>query len=186
MGEAAAGSINEGKKYLLTKFADFMKWDQVKKAVAFIFFLSVLSFSASAQAGATRKAFYAALAAGSVSMWDNQLAEIKKLKGNDMEAFEGTLLMRKSATLKVPVQKLNVFKRGHKLLESAIGKEPANAEYRFLRLMIQENAPKIVGYNKNIAEDANTVKNNFKSLPAEAQQAIVAYSKSSKVLKGLK
>lgn len=133
-----------------------------------------------------KKTFYSALSSGSISELDKQVAAAKGLKGNDIPAFEGALMMRKSGSLKIPAQKLTMFKKGYKLLEGAISKEPANTEYRFLRLMIQENAPKIVGYYKNIAEDVNVVKSNYKSLSAETQQAILAYSKSSKVLTGLK
>ncbi|GAB3418853.1 hypothetical protein [Niabella aquatica] len=138
-----------------------------------------------AQTGAGKQELYAALASGSMAAWNKQLEHVKNLKGNDKAAFEGTLLMRKSGALKTPPQKLNVFKQGYKLLEEAIRKEPQNVEFRFLRLMIQENAPRIVGYNKNLAEDAKTVKNNYKSLPDAVQQAVSAYSKTSKVLTGL-
>ena len=51
--------------------------------------------------------------------------------------------------------------------------------------MIQENAPKVLGYHKNLAEDAKAIKSNLKSLPKETQQAILVYSKSSKLLTGL-
>jgi len=140
---------------------------------------------ANAQTGFSRQAFYAALASNNTTSWNKQLENIKNLKGNDKAALEGALLMRKSGSLKVPAQKLSLFKKGHRLLEGAISKEPQNTEFRFLRLMIQENAPKAVGYNKNLAEDAQTVKNNYNALPGAVQQAISAYSKSSKTLTGL-
>lgn len=143
------------------------------------------SFLLHAQSGAGKQAFYAALASPSMSAWNKQLENAKNLKDNDKTAFEGALLMRKSGALKVPAQKLSLFKQGHKLLESAIRKEPQNTEFKFLRLIIQENAPKIVGYNKNLAEDARIIKSNYNSLPDVLQQAILAYSKSSKVLTGL-
>ncbi|MCH5715884.1 hypothetical protein [Niabella hibiscisoli] len=51
--------------------------------------------------------------------------------------------------------------------------------------MIQENAPKIVGYNKNITDDAKLVKASLKSLPEVVQKAVLSYSKTSKALSGL-
>ena len=158
----------------------------VKLLLGLLFVVGVTCFSANAQTALEKKALYSALSVGNESALDKQMSVIKQLKGKQAEAFEGALLMRKSALLKVPVQKLNMFKQGAKLLEASINREPQNAEFRFLRLMIQENAPKVVGYNKNITEDVSAVKNNYRSLPAETQQAIVAYSKSSKSLKGLK
>lgn len=140
---------------------------------------------ANAQEGNSRQAFYAALASNSTAAWNKQLENVKNLKGNDRAAFEGALLMRKSGSLKIPAQKLSLFKKGHKLLEDAISREPHNTEFRFLRLMIQENAPKVVGYNKNLAEDVKIVKSGYNALPGTVQKAISAYTKSSKILTGL-
>ncbi len=158
----------------------------VKGWFGLLIFLAVACFSATAQTAAEKKAFYGALSSGNVTVLDKQIAVAKGLKGKEVAAFEGALLMRKSHLLKVPAQKMSMFKQGLKLLESSIGRDPGNAEYRFLRLMIQENAPKVVGYNKSIVEDAHAIKNNYKSLPVETQQAVLAYSKSSKMLAGLK
>lgn len=46
-------------------------------------------------------------------------------------------------------------------MEGAIPGDKNNSEYRFLRLMIQENAPDILGYNMEIEEDAAAVKKHF-------------------------
>ena len=143
------------------------------------------SLSVVAQSTKAKQAFYSAMAGNNVAVWNQQLEAVKNFKGNNKTAFEGALLMRKSSVLKVPAQKLSTFKQGYKLLESSIAKEPKNVEYRFLRLMIQENAPKIVGYNKNLSEDSKLIKEGYKLLSAETQQAILAYSKQSKTLTGL-
>jgi hypothetical protein len=142
-------------------------------------------FTANAQTGAGRSGFYSAMSSASVAVWNKQLEALKAFSGNDKTAYEGALLMRKSGSQKTPGQKLSMFKQGYKLLEAAISKEPSNIEYKFLRLMIQENAPKIVGYNKNIADDAKSLKSGYKSLPATVQKAVLSYSKTSKALSGL-
>ncbi|MCH5600069.1 hypothetical protein [Niabella ginsengisoli] len=157
----------------------------IKSILGLFIAIFAMLFTTKAQDGAGKQAFYNAMASNSTSVWNKQLEALKAMKGNDKAAYEGALLMRKSGSQKTPGQKLSMFKKGHGLLETAISKEPANIEYKFLRLMIQENAPKIVGYNKNVAEDAKLLKNGYKSLPAVVQNAIVAYSKSSKVLSGL-
>ena len=60
-----------------------------------------------------------------------------------------------------------------------------NTEYCFLRLIIQEHAPKAVDYRKDLEKDVSAIRSNFKTLPQVVQQAILDYSKKSKALKGL-
>jgi 1-aminocyclopropane-1-carboxylate deaminase/D-cysteine desulfhydrase-like pyridoxal-dependent ACC family enzyme len=89
----------------------------------------------------------------------------------------------KSASLKVtPKDKLEVFKKGKDLLEKAITANKKNTEYRFLRLMIQENAPKILKYSSNINEDATWIKEHYSKCSAEIIQAIKNYAAQSVVL----
>ena len=47
------------------------------------------------------------------------------------------------------------------MLEGVIKKDPSNYEVRLLRLSIQENAPKITGYNKDIEEDKKFILTNY-------------------------
>jgi len=49
-------------------------------------------------------------------------------------------------------------------------------------LAIEEHAPKIVRYHKDIKKDKEVVVNNFKSLSPAVQYAILDYCKNSKVL----
>ena len=99
-------------------------------------------------------------------------------------AFEGALINEKSRFGKqAEGKKLNLFKDGHKKLESAIKKDGDNAEYRFLRLMIQEHAPGILGYKDDLKKDSAYIRQSYKKLPAEVQEAISNYSKTSKILK---
>ena len=82
-----------------------------------------------------------------------------------------------------PISKLKLFKKGHKLLEAAIKEDPNNTEFRFLRLMIQENAPGILGYNVNEEKDSEFIRKEYKSLPEDLQKTISDYNRTSKVLK---
>lgn len=146
---------------------------------------AIMSSTAYAQTGFGKQAFYSAMGSNSATVWNKQLEAVNALTGNDKSAFRGALLMRKSGSQNTPGQKLSMFKQGHKLLEAAIGQEAKNPEYRFLRLMIQENAPKIVGYNNNIGDDVKLIKASFKLLPEVVQKAVLSYSKTSKALNGL-
>lgn len=157
-----------------------MKYYKILISVFFFFIINI--FTLEAQTGIEKEALYNALAGGQPVNVDKQLVAIKNIKGSDKAAFEGALLMRKSGSLKTPAQKLNMFKQGHKRLESAISNDPGNLEYRFLRLMIQEHAPKILNYKGNISADSQLIKQGFKSLQPSLQTIIANYSKTSKAL----
>lgn len=150
-----------------------------------LFFSFILAGThAFGQSGIDRNSFFNAMSSNSVRLMDAQLSALKNQSGRDKEAFEGAMLMRKSGTLTVPAKKLAMFKQGHKKLEGAIGSNPGNIEYRFLRLMVQENAPRSLGYYKNIDQDSKWVKDNYKSLSAPIQQSVMSYSRKSKALAG--
>lgn len=107
----------------------------------------------------------------------------KKIAGStvndDQKAYYGAVLMKASEYQKTPGDKLKKFKEGKILLEEVIQNSPSNVEYRFLRLMIQENAPKILKYNTNIKEDAAFIKDNLSTVSKEVKTAIIHYSETS-------
>ena len=152
-------------------------------------FLSIcfvcLCFLSQAQSGINKANCFDAMASSNISVLDAQLSSLSNVSNTDKEAFEGALLMRKAGVLKIPAQKLASFKKGHKQLEAAIAKAPHNAEYRFLRLIVQENAPKVLGYYRDMVADSKFIKDNYKLLPKETQQAVLIYSKKSTSLNGL-
>lgn len=63
---------------------------------------------------------------------------------------------------------------GIKNLEALIAKNSSNTELRLIRLSIQENLPKIVGYNKNIQDDKALIIKNY----GKENQALKKYIKS--------
>lgn len=99
-----------------------------------------------------------------------------------VKAYKGTLLMKRAEFLGSPGKKLDSFKEGHALLEEAIAKEPDNAELRFLRLSIQENAPKILTYFGEIEEDKTMVLKHYKDFNKDLQAYVQDYAKNSEVL----
>ncbi len=130
-----------------------------------------------------RNAFYNAMAGQDGKKVKAQLDIVQKSDFDYKEAFEGALLMKKAGLSGDPAKKLSNFKEGHKKLENAIKKDEQNAELRFLRLIIQENAPKFLGYHNEIQQDSSYITDNVKNLDPVVQQAIIDYSKKSKVLK---
>jgi hypothetical protein len=65
-----------------------------------------------------------------------------------------------------PVSKFNAFKKGIKNIEAAVKKSPGNAEIRFVRLSIQKNSPKFLGYNDRIAEDRQFLLDHVATIPS--------------------
>ena len=130
-----------------------------------------------------RANFYSVLANGEIDAIDNMLNSFKSLAFAGKDAFEGTLLMRKAGLMTVPARKLKLFKEGRIKLQTAIVNDSTNAEFRFLRLIIQEQAPKIVNYRGQLSVDKQYVIHSFPALPPEVKQAVSNYSKSSAVIK---
>ncbi|MEJ0104100.1 MAG: hypothetical protein WDO19_16740 [Bacteroidota bacterium] len=148
-----------------------------------LFFSFAVVQGKSQQQGFDRSALYTVIESGNKSDIDAQLSIVKGSLLPEKEAYEGTLLMKKAGLVAKAKDKLNLFKSGRSKLESSISKDGNNTEYRFLRLIIQEHAPKIVKYRNDMEEDSKLIHTNFKSLSPFLQQQIIDYSKKSKVLK---
>lgn len=129
-----------------------------------------------------RDSFYAAMRSDDLNAVNEQLDLLAKDSSKESKAFEGAMLMKKAGLVKGPFKKLKIFKKGHSLLEAALKLDSTNPEFRFLRLMIQENARKIVGYKSDLQTDSQIIQTDFSKMTPELQQVIREYSKSSKVL----
>lgn len=127
--------------------------------------------------------YYAALASKELTVLDDQLAILNNSNTKFKTAYEGALRMKRAGLLKGPPNKLKEFKAGREKLEKEISAHPDNAEFRFLRLMIQENAPKILGYDDNVEADLKILQQHFPSLPAALKTVITDYSKTSRIIK---
>jgi hypothetical protein len=130
-----------------------------------------------------RTAFYKAMESDNKTLVDAQISELSSAPANVKNAFLGAMTMKKAGIGGNPASKLKLFKQGHKLLEAAIAQDPDNAEFRFLRLIIQENAPGILGYKNDEEKDSKFIRKSYKSLPEDLQKTIENYNKKSKILK---
>jgi len=128
------------------------------------------------------EAFYTAFSNNELSLVDEQLTRIDPRKSNTHKAYAGALLMKKSGMLKRPKDKLDAFKNGRDLLEEAIAADLDNTEFRFLRLVIQEQAPGILKYNDKKQEDAGKVADGFGELPDVVQDFVKNYAQNSETL----
>jgi hypothetical protein len=149
------------------------------------FFLCTL-FSLSTLAQKFDKvAFYQVMETKDSIKINQQLESLQNTSIKEKQAYEGALLLKKAGVVINKRNKLSTFKLGKHKLENALEKDSGNTEYHFLRLMIQENAPKILGYHTNLEKDNIYIRKNYKTLSAVLQQAILGYSKQSKTLSNL-
>ncbi|MFT5512228.1 MAG: hypothetical protein ACI8SE_000625 [Bacteroidia bacterium] len=62
-----------------------------------------------------------------------------------------------------PSTKWKYFTEGKTLIEGAIDSDPQNPEVRYIRLMVQLNAPNLVGYSSDIDADLSLFITNIKT-----------------------
>ena len=131
-----------------------------------------------------KASFYEAFSSGEEAAIDKKLVQLESEKSTSQNnAYIGALTMKKAGFVKGVKGKVSTFKKGAHLLEEEIRQNPGNAEFRFLRLAVQEHAPSILKYNKQIDEDKQAVVASFAKLDEEVKAIVVNYAKDSKVLK---
>jgi hypothetical protein len=157
-----------------------IKW-RIVFIVVFLFTAGFVQQSI-AQQKFEKAAFYDVMSAGDVAAIDDQLAILKDASTANKEGYEGALLMKKAGLVKGAKTRLDFFKSGRIKLETAIAADNENTEFHFLRLAIEEHAPKIVKYHSDIDKDKVIVQKNYKNLSPAVQHAILDYTKKSKVL----
>ena len=126
--------------------------------------------------------FYSIMKSGDMAAVDNEIAALNDAPAKEKDGYTGALLMKKAGLLKKPKDRLKFFKDGRIKLETALMSDNENTEFHFLRLAIEEHAPKIVKYHADIEKDKALVIKNFKNLSPAVQRAILDYCSNSKVL----
>ncbi|MEX6688098.1 hypothetical protein QTN47_11365 [Danxiaibacter flavus] len=159
-----------------------MKW----KIVLCFLLAAVFSFNAlqalPLSQGFDKAAFYRTMKDGNVDDIDNELSRVDASSFSEKDAYKGTLQMKKAGMIKKAKDKMDLFKSGRIKLETALHGDPNNTEYRFLRLMIQEHAPKVTKYKSQLDEDSEYIKKNYNKLSPDVQEIVKDYSKSSAIL----
>ena len=154
----------------------------MKARVILIVLVISVSF-VSAQKTFNEATFFAAIASEDLSLVDNQISLLKKSSIKEKDAYVGALMMKKAGLVSSLRAKLEFFKIGHAKLQTAIENDPRNGTYRFLRLIIQENAPGILNYNDDITEDSRYINQVFDTLSPVVKNAAMDYGKRSKALR---
>ncbi|MHA4741495.1 hypothetical protein [Dyadobacter sp. MSC1_007] len=154
------------------------------KRVAAFFLGFLLICVAAAEAQIDKGTYYKALASGEEQSINQALAKLEGQKASPkVNAYKGALTMKKAGFVKGVGGKVKTFKQGAHLLEEEIKSNPQNTEFRFLRLAVQEHAPGILKYNKELQEDKQAVVSGFDKLDTELKGVIADYARDSKVLK---
>ncbi|WP_312074750.1 hypothetical protein [Chryseobacterium sp.] len=73
-------------------------------------------------------------------------------------------------------------KNGATNLETLIKSNPNNVELRVIRMSVQENIPKIVGYSKNLKEDKTFIISNYPKQNAALKTYIRKFAMQSKTM----
>lgn len=107
-------------------------------------------------------------------------------------AYRGAITAAMANHAKNKKDKLSLFNEGKKLLEQSIAADNSNIETRFLRFTVQTNAPKALGYSKQIELDKEFILKNYSSvtnlaikrmISSFAQQAVSLSEKEKQKLK---
>lgn len=145
--------------------------------------LSVLTSSFILSSSIDKLSFYKAFQSDAKATMESKINGLNKYGASiQKDAYLGALTMKKSQFEKTPKEKAQLFKAGKILLEKAITKAPKKVEYRFLRLAIQENTPKVLKYNTKIKEDSDMIHNSYKTLDTTVKRVVKKYAESSKNL----
>ena len=106
------------------------------------------------------------------SQLDDKLAQTS---GADpvMMAYKGAVKTLMADFAKKVKEKKVYFKEGVELIETAFKAEPNNIEIRYLRLTIQEHAPKFLKYHDNISEDKAFIQKNYTSISSKELKAVI-------------
>jgi hypothetical protein len=75
-----------------------------------------------------------------------------------------------------------LVKSGATNLESIIKSNPNNAELRVIRMSVQENIPKIVGYRGSLKDDKAFLLNNYSKQNATLKNYIKRFAAQSKTM----
>ncbi len=126
-------------------------------------FLNSISFAQKMDIDALRKSYHKAHAdSASCAKLYQSLSKINS-SDNIIKCYKGAVNASLANFAKNKQEKLKLFSTGKKLIEETIKVDSTNIELRFLRLTIQSNCPKILGYHTNINSDKHYIATHLES-----------------------
>jgi hypothetical protein len=175
--------MQEKTGFIILLYQEFVNMCEMKRAVM-ICILGLLAWGTPVMAQTDKLTYYKALSSGEEGTIDKVLARLESEKATPRNnAYKGALTMKKAGFVKGVGGKVKTFKKGAQLLEEEIKSNPSTTEFRFLRLTVQEHAPGILKYNKQLDEDKQAIVEGYPNLEPGLKSIIMDYAKESKVLK---
>lgn len=115
------------------------------------------------------------LAQNDVEITKSLSEELSNLEDSNsvLSVYKGAVLTLEANFENNKLEKLRLFKEGKKLIEAAIESNVANIEMRMIRLGVQENAPKILGYHKEKKEDKEFILRNYQATTSNKEKQVV-------------
>ena len=93
-----------------------------------------------------------------------QLENVKESDSHILLGYKAAALTLVAKHTEKVKDKKKHFKEGATLLEEIIASQPNDIELRFIRLSIQQNAPKVLKYKGNITKDKSYIFDKLKNL----------------------
>ncbi len=124
----------------------------------------------------------AAVSADQANLLSQRLSPVSAQSDNLLVAYRGASLTLNAKYAKSVVNKVSLFKEGVKYIEQAVKNDSLSVEIRFVRFTVQENAPEIVGYKKNLQSDKRFILLNYKDQSNSLKSYLKTYLKSAKSL----
>lgn len=100
----------------------------------------------------------------------DMLSHVEEKDGVALYAYKCAAVALKARHAKTIKGKKEGFKKGATNLEALIAKHPNRIEPRFIRLSIQENAPKILRYKSKIGEDKMFILKQYSNIKSKSLQ----------------
>lgn len=146
----------------------------------FIFLLlgsNVLQACTSREMTKTRNLFHVARTKSKLQTF---LTYVKKVDCKNAKPYYASAIMQQAEYTINPIMKLKHFNKGKAMLESFIKKHPNNIEARYVRILVQNSVPSILGYKSNILADKQFIKSELgnSKISASYRKTILKYINS--------
>ena len=110
------------------------------------------------------------------------LAEKKSSSDPVISAYKSASKILEAKVTTEKNKRKSFVKSGATGLEKIIATNPNNAELRVIRMSVQENLPKIIGYSKNLKEDKTFLINNYGKQTQDLKNYIKQFAGQSKTM----
>ncbi|MPS74266.1 MAG: hypothetical protein E2590_14120 [Chryseobacterium sp.] len=145
----------------------------------FVFILSVFSFFQT-DLEALRSSYAVANLSKENAEKFIKTAEKKTSSGPIISAYKAAAKILEAKITSGIGKKKALVKTGALSLEEIIRNNPNNSELRVIRMSVQENIPKVVGYSKNLKEDKAFLISNYNKQNEELKNYIKEFASQSK------